>query len=66
LHNVYKLKDKNGGSLNYNKPNTTLIQNYYMIRALRLFNQLPVNIKLMDNNLKFKLMQKTLYMQLFD
>lgn len=33
---------------------------YYVNRSIQLFNQLPEDIKLIDNNIKYKLMIKTL------
>jgi len=41
MYNFYKTRSEdNWGNLNLNKPNTTLIQNYYTSRGIRLFNQI--------------------------
>jgi hypothetical protein len=34
--------------------NTSLMSNHYINRGITLFNQLPVNIKLIDNEILFK------------
>lgn len=45
------------------KPNTTLMDNYDKNKRIKLYNQLPADIKLIFNNTKFKTMLKQLFIQ---
>lgn len=63
FHNTYNTREANNDNLL--KLNTSLMCNYYINREIKLFNQLPDNIKLIDNDIKLKLMTKKLYMQSF-
>lgn len=47
------------------KPNTTMIKMFYIYREIKLFNELPNNIKIINNNPKFKLEIKKWYARLF-
>jgi len=58
-YNIYNTRSED-------KFNSTLMQNYYITRGIRLFNQLPVCIKLIENIYNFKLMLRPLYMRSFN
>jgi len=60
-YNLYKTRGIRNGNLELFKPNTSLMGNYYINRGIKLFNQLPLNIKLIDNDIKFKVIIKKLY-----
>lgn len=61
LQKLHKTKGENGGNwFTFIKPNTTLIGNYYVNSGIQLFNQLPSEIKLIDNKIKF-LLTKIMY-----
>lgn len=47
------------------KPNTTMIKMFYIQRGIKLFNELPNNIKIINNNRKLKLEIKKWYASLF-
>jgi len=48
-----------------NKPNTTLMKNFYTYIEINLFNKFPQNIKVIENNSRFKIVINQIYMQLF-
>jgi len=66
-YNLYKtIRGTCNGNLELFKPNTSLMGNYYINRGIKLFNHLPLKyIKLIDNDIKFKVMIKKLYTQHF-
>jgi len=64
--NMYKTRGTINGNLNLIKHNTSLIGNYYINRGINLFYRLPINIKLIDNDVKFKKILKNMYMQSFE
>lgn len=45
------------------KPNTTLSFNYCVYREIKLFNNLPYNIKTIQNKSRFKYEIKKMYIQ---
>jgi hypothetical protein len=57
-YSMCKTREVNNGNLRLIKPNTSLIDNYYINKGIKLFNKLPANIKLIDNDIKFKIMVK--------
>jgi len=60
-NNMYKSRGMNNDNLRLIKPNTSLMSNYYINKGIKLFNQLSVNIKSINNDIKFKIMIKQLY-----
>jgi hypothetical protein len=65
-NNIYKTRGEDNGNLRLIKQNTTLMKNYYINKGIKLFNQLPTDIKQIHNKNKFKSAIKNMYMKLFD
>lgn len=65
-HNIYKTRGENDGNLRLIKQNTTLMTNYYINKGIKLFNQLPTDVKQIYNINKFKLAIKNIYMRSYD
>lgn len=57
-HNVYKTRGTINENLGLIKSNTSLMGNYYINRGIKIFNRLPINLKFVDNDIKFKTMLK--------
>lgn len=64
-YNTYKTRGMSNGNLELFKPNTSLMGNYYINIGIKLFIRLPIDVKLIDNDVKFKVMIKKLYTQYF-
>lgn len=61
IYNMYKTRGMINGNLKIIKPNRSLTSNYYISRGIKLFNRLPINIKLIDNDITFKtIIKKTI------
>lgn len=48
-----------------NKHNTKATENLYVIKGTKLFNKLPHNIKVVENNSRFKIVINRIKLQLF-
>jgi hypothetical protein len=64
-NNIHDTRREDSGNLRLIKSNITLMANYYTNKIIKLFNQLPSDIKQVDNINKFKLKIKNIYMRLF-
>ena len=71
IKNQYKSQNKkitrntDKGNLKLFKPNTNVIKLFYIYRGIKLFNDLPNNIKLINNKKQFKMEIKRWYARLF-
>lgn len=59
-HNTYNTRGESIGNLRLVKPNTTFMVNYYVSKGIKLFNQLPADIKQIFNINNFKLAIKNI------
>jgi hypothetical protein len=64
--NVYNTRNECNNNLKLLKCNTTLMKMFYVNRGIELFNRLPSNIKIINNNKLFKYKINKLYMQFHD
>jgi hypothetical protein len=55
----------NDGNFILFKPNTVMIKIFYIYMGIKLFNELPNNVKIINNNRKFKLEIKKWYARIF-
>lgn len=59
-HNTYNTRGESSGNLRLVKPNTTLMTNYYISKGIKLFNQLPDDVKQISKIKYFKLAIKNI------